>query len=367
MTVVLEYIAFIIIGIAFLTEIVLVIVWLLNFKSYDSELEEYPSVDILIAARDEEHNLNACLEAIVNLDYPIENINVWIGDDDSSDGTWKIIQRFQAKFTHFNGVQITEQITKGNGKANVLAQLAGKSQGEWIFITDADITVPKQWIKSMLCGGISSKADLITGTSLVEGQSWLAKIQRLDWLYATSMLKLISDIGVPVSTMGNNMAIKRTVYNKVGGFEGLPFSVTEDLELFKAVQKKHTTVNLWSEGVLNKSTPQSSVIDLLVQRKRWMRGAFELPYQLLAILVIQAVYFFAIIVLLFLNPIVGMVFWVGKWLIKYVFQVVTSKKIKENISIFDSFVAEVFSMVFSMASLLHYFWPGKIYWKGRAY
>lgn len=362
-----ELIAFIIIGIAFLTEVVLVMVWLLNFKSDDSILDEYPSVDILIAARDEEHNLSTCLEAIANLDYPIEKINVWVGDDDSSDRTWEIIQGFQSKFTHFNGVQITKQITKGNGKANVLAQLAHMSQGDWIFITDADITVPKYWVKSMLSGGKVPKADLITGTSLVEGKSWLAKIQRLDWLYATSMLKLISDIGVPVSTMGNNMAIKRRVYNQVGGFESLPFSVTEDLELFKAVQKNHTTVNLWSEGVLNKSAPQASVIDLLVQRKRWMRGAFELPYQLLAILVIQAVYFFAIIVLLFLNPVAGLVLWISKWLIKFIFQVVTSKKLKENISIFDSFVAEVFSMAFSMASLLHYFWPGKIYWKGRAY
>ena len=362
-----EFIAFIIIGISFLTELVLLILWLLNFKSYDSILGDYPSVDILIAARNEEDNLTACLEAITNLDYPERKINIWVGDDNSSDRTWDIMQEFQSKFTNINGIQITEQITNGNGKANVLTQLAQKSQGEWIFITDADIIVPKQWIKSMLSGGGAAKADLITGTSLVEGRSWLAKIQRLDWLYATSMLKLISDLGVPVSTMGNNMAIKSTAYKQVGGFEGLPFSVTEDLELFKAVQKEHITVNLWSEGVLNKSAPQSSIIDLLIQRKRWMRGAFELPYQLLAILVIQAGYFFAIIVLLLINPMVGLMLWVGKWLVKFIFQIVTSKKLQENISIFDSFVAEIYSMVFSMVSLVHYFWPSKIHWKGREY
>ena len=358
-----EFIAIILIGIASLTEVMLLFTWLLNFKLYTSNLTKYPSVDILIAARDEEFNLAACLDSIIELDYPKELLNVWVGDDDSSDGTWKIIQDYESKFSHVHGVQINKKITEGNGKANVLAQLAHKSKGDWIFMTDADIVVPKQWVRSMLNGGEAASAFLITGTSLVEGQSWLAKIQRLDWLYATSMLKVISDIGVPVSTMGNNMAIKRTAYDHVGGFENLPFSVTEDLEIFKAVRKKFKTVNLWSSGVLNKSSPQISVKDLLIQRKRWMRGAFELPVLLLGILIIQAAYFFAIMILLLFNPILGIILWLVKSLIKFVFQVVVAKKLEENISLFDSFVAEVFSM----ASLLHYFWPGKIYWKGRVY
>lgn len=362
-----ELIAFIIIGAALITEIALVMVWHLNFKSYRSEFNEYPTVDILIAARNEEHNLKTCLESIGNLQYPQEKLKVWIGDDDSTDDTWKIIQEFQSRYPHFSGIQITKQITKVNGKANVLAQLAHKSQNEWVFITDADMTVSKNWISSMLSGGSAVSADLITGTSLVEGYNWLAKIQRLDWLYATSMLKLISDAGVPVSTMGNNMAIKRSVYEEVGGFEGLPFSVTEDLELFKAVQKNHKTVNLCSAEVLNKSAPQKSIMELLIQRKRWMRGAFELPVQLLSILVIQAAYFFAIIILIVLNPALGILLWLVKWVVKFIFQAVTAQKLKENVSIFDSFVTEIFSMIFSMASLLHYFWPGKIYWKERTY
>jgi len=362
-----EIIALAFLGVTFLTEVVLILIWVFNFKTYDTEIKEYPLVDVLIAARNEEDSIAKCLEAIAALDYPQGKIKIWVGDDGSTDNTWKIIKEFQSRYSHICGVQITEQLITGNGKANVLAQLAKKCQNEWLFMTDADISVPKQWVKSMLAGGRAAGADLITGTSLVEGESWLAKFQRLDWLYATSMLKLISDVGVPVATMGNNIGIKRSVYNKVGGYEQLPFSVTEDLELFKAVKKNHTTVNLWSKKVLNKSTSQKSVMDLLIQRKRWMRGAFELPYQLLSILIIQAVYFPAIIILILLNPVVGVGFWLGKWIVKYIYQLVTARKLKENISIFDSFATEVFTMLFSLASVLYYLWPGKVYWKGRAY
>ena len=90
-----EIIAFVFIGIAFLTELSLVLLWQVKFKAYHSIIKEYPTVDILIAARNEEKNLATCLKSISKLDYPPEKIKIWIGDDESSDGTWKNIQEFQ--------------------------------------------------------------------------------------------------------------------------------------------------------------------------------------------------------------------------------------------------------------------------------
>lgn len=362
-----ELVAISIIVVAITTEVLLIILWRTNFKSYNSHLTTHPSVIILVAARNEETNIAACLDSLLALDYPIGQFQILVGDDASSDATWEIIQGHAAKYSNLNGMQITKRITDGNGKANVLAQLAEQSESDWIFITDADITVPKQWLKSMLAATEKEAVALVTGTSIVSGKGILAKIQRLDWLYATSMLKIISDVEIPATTIGNNMAIKRSVYEEIGGFESLPFSVTEDLEIFKVVKKNHKTVHLCSAEVLNKSAAQNSVMELLIQRKRWMRGAFELPIQLLSILVIQAAYFPAILILLVLNPVLGGILWISKWIIKFIFQVVTAKKLKEKVSIFDSFVSEVFTMIFSMSSLVHYLWPGKIHWKGRAY
>jgi len=355
------------VGVAILTETALIFLWLVNFKPSNNHLEKYPSVDILIAARDEEDNIGNCLDSILALNYPEEKLTVWVGDDDSTDNTWKIIHEYASKFSQVSALKITKQITDGNGKANVLAQLAHKCQGDWIFITDADIKVPNDWVKSMLAAAQHEKAELVTGTSLVVGNSWLAKFQRLDWLYATAMLKVVSDFGVPVTTMGNNMAITRKVYKDIGGFESLPFSVTEDLELFKAVVKKHKAINLFSAEVLNESTPQNSIVKLLLQRKRWMRGAFELPIQLLGILLVQAFYLPAIILLTLISPVIGLSFWFIKWILKFAFGVISAKKLSEKVSIFDSFVSKLFTIAFSLASVIYYLWPGKVSWKGRKY
>ena len=35
------------------------------------------------------------------------------------------------------------------GKANVLAQLAHRAEGEYLFITDADVIVKRKWITAM--------------------------------------------------------------------------------------------------------------------------------------------------------------------------------------------------------------------------
>ncbi len=362
-----ELIAIAIVGVAICAELLLAVFMLTNFKRHNISINVFPTVAILVAARDEEVNIAACLDSLLALDYRADKLQIWVGDDASSDATWQIIKEYAEQHSTINGLQIIKSITSGNGKANVLAQLANASKSDWIFITDADIQVPNQWVSSMLAVAENEEIGLITGTSLVSGEGILAKIQRLDWLYATSMLKVISDIGTPVTTMGNNMAIKRSVYEEVGGFENLPFSVTEDLELFKQIKKNNKTINLFSAGVLNKSAPQKSILELLIQRKRWMRGAFELPFQLVGILLIQAFYMPAVIILIIINPLLGVGLWFIKWGLKYIFSYISAKKLKEKVSLFDSFVTELFAMVFSLVSVVYYLWPGKVYWKGRAY
>ncbi len=354
-------------SVAFLTDVALVVFWQLAYKNPRPLVRKWPTVDVLIAARNEEDYLPACLQALTQVDYPKDKLTIWVGDDNSTDNTWQIIERFAHMHPFIKGVKITDTNPNINGKAHVLSRLAGHSQATWMFFTDADIQVPDTWIKAMLQGAKAKQASLVTGTSLVQGSSWLAHTQRLEWLNATAMLKLISDLGVPVASMGNNMALKRTAYQAIGGFESLPFSVTEDLELFKAVKKKFTTVNLFNAELLNKSEAQPGLLPLLKQRKRWMRGAFELPWQLLGLLVIQVMYFPAIVVVGIINPPLGLSLWLTKWVTKFTFQQLSAKKIKENISIFHSFATEGFTMFFSMASLLYYFWPGKVAWKGRTY
>src|SRR5687767_10374493 len=55
-----------------------------------------PFVSVLIAARNEAANILGCLQSIESLDYPIDKLEILIGNDDSEDQTRTIVERFIA-------------------------------------------------------------------------------------------------------------------------------------------------------------------------------------------------------------------------------------------------------------------------------
>lgn len=347
-------------------DLFLIILWLLNFKQPNEEWETLPSVSILIAARNEEQNLGECLDSIMNMDYPADKLEVLVGNDKSEDQTGEIADAYAVRFSSIKHINIYRKTIEGNGKANVLAQLARRVKNEYVFITDADIRVPVNWVSSML-RGMADKTALVTGTSVVVGTNFLAYMQQIDWLYATGMLKVVSDLNIPVTTMGNNMVMRKSVYDEIGGYEALPFSVTEDLELFNRIKKKYKTVNLFNPGVLNQSKPMGSFSELLIQRKRWMKGAFGLPWIMILILLLQASYMVFFLGLIFINPSLGASLLGLKIILRYIFLTVVVNKLGSRVNFIGNLIFEVYSVIFSSASLFFYVFSGEIEWKGRKY
>jgi cellulose synthase/poly-beta-1,6-N-acetylglucosamine synthase-like glycosyltransferase len=349
-----------------LVDISLIILWLTNYKDSNNGIKNTPFVSILIAARNEEDNLVDCLRSLLDLDYPDDKYEILIGNDKSEDKTGDIADAFSIRYKQIKSFTIYKKLIKGNGKANVLAQLVPKSKGELLFITDADIRFPQKWIQAML-SGMSEDIALVTGTSVVVGSNLLAYMQQIDWLFATGMLKVVSDLDIPVTTMGNNMLIRKKVYEEIGGYEAMPFSVTEDLELFNHIKEDYKTINLFNPNVLNESMPIKSLGELLIQRKRWMRGAFELPLIMIALLTIQSSFFAIIIGLVIINPIIAAIVLASKFTFRYIFLSLVVRKLKDRVNIFGSLIFEVYTSIFSLVSLLYYLIPGPIEWKGRKY
>jgi cellulose synthase/poly-beta-1,6-N-acetylglucosamine synthase-like glycosyltransferase len=349
-----------------LIDLGLIVLWQTNYKNASDGITDTPFVSILVAARNEQDSLAGCLESILTIDYPDDKFEILVGNDMSDDQTGEIADAFSIRYPQVKSYNIYKQTIEGNGKANVLAQLVKKAKGEYLFITDADIRVPHPWIKSML---LAMKEDvaLVTGTSVVVGSNILAYMQQIDWLFATGMLKVVSDLGIPVTTMGNNMLLRKSVYEEIGGYEALPFSVTEDLELFNHIKEHHRTVNLFNPGVLNESKPEKSLNELLKQRKRWMRGAFELPTIMVTLLAIQASFFVIILGLLLLNPIYALAVLGLKFTLRYIFVSMVVNKLNDKVNIFGSLIFEFYTAIFSFVSLIYYFIPGPIEWKGRKY
>ncbi len=331
---------------------------------------KYPKVTIWIAARNEEENILNCLKSIEKLDYPIESLQVLIGNDKSTDKTHSLVSQFIAEKYYFQLIDIQNIINNQRGKANVLANLYEYSTGEYFLICDADVTVNPNWIKGMISnfekdGSIGHQV----GITSINGNSIWHHFQSIDWLHALTLLKLAADLRIPLTGLGNNSAVTRKAYEATGGYAKIPFSITEDFALFHEVVKKgfgfKNTIN---KEVFNQTLPITTLKEFLHQRKRWMVGALQCPWWIVGLLFLQAL-FLPILLIIGINFSwkMALIIWVVKWLNQTLTVLPTILILKEYHLIKYLLFYEFYANWWQMTMIFFYYSPVKVDWKGRIY
>jgi len=241
-------------------------------------LNQLPKVSILVAARNEETNIKACLDALLAQNYPSELLEIWVGNDHSEDATASLVQAFADRFPHIFLFNVERELGQARGKANVLAHLAERATGQVLLIADADVRPNPNWVENMLKGFDKPEIGLVNGTTLPLASNLFQILQAMDWLLAQAIIRFLHLCGVDYTAVGNNMAISKTAYEATGGYENIPFSITEDLALYEAAKAKGFSLkHLYSEQVLATTLPMNSWSELMQQRVRWMHGAGNLP------------------------------------------------------------------------------------------
>ncbi len=342
-------------------------------------MPERPYVSVLVAARNEEATIADCLDALAALDYPSDRYEVLIGNDGSTDDTSAIVQAFVSGKTNFKLIDIAQANTSYaissrygvtmtlNGKANALAQLAHRATGEFLFITDADVRVPSTWLTGLL-QEFKPTTGIATGTTLVAGRGLWARLQAVDWLLAFGLIHLGTQLGLPLTGSGNNMAVRREAYDAVGGFAGIPFSVVEDYTLFQeVVAKGYGYAHRLNADVLAQTLPASTLGAYLQQRKRWMRGAFSLPLPLVGGVIFQYLLVPLLLLICLFSPNIALSMYAAKWLFQNAVLLWTLKQTNQLHRWFDALLYEPYQVVLGSISVLYYFLPIPIRWKGRRY
>jgi cellulose synthase/poly-beta-1,6-N-acetylglucosamine synthase-like glycosyltransferase len=329
---------------------------------------EKPAVSILIAARNEASNIIRCLQSISRLNYPQEKTEVLIGDDHSTDETAALVKQFIKDKPNFKLVSISGNLGQARGKANVLAHLTKTATSDYFFITDADMEVPPTWVETMLAR-LKPRTGIVTGITTVSGIGFFARMQDLDWLQTLGFIQVLADLDLPVTTMGNNMLITREAYESTGGYEHIPFSVTEDLALFKAVlQNGFGFKNIYQAEVLAETQPALSFFSFLHQRKRWLKGAMHLPLYLRVLLLLNgSFYLFLLLFFLFGDFKIGLVLLGSKWTCQSIFITGCLRQLNRKVRFKDLVLFEGYHLV-NISTLAGFtLLPFKVNWKGRKY
>jgi len=243
-------------------------------RSYAIHKNLQLSVSVIVAARNEAENILDCLHSLVNLDYPENLLEIIVVNDRSEDRTEHIITEFIKGKSHFKYFKISSVIQHLSGKASAIFQAIDESKGDIIFITDADCVVPEEWVRKMISYFLD-RVGMVAGFTLLDHSKNLFKIfQNLDWGYMLSVAAGAVGIGIPLTCIGNNFAFRRSVYDEVGGYEGVGFSITEDFALLKAIAERTNWEIIFpvDEDCLVKSKPVKTLRHFFSQRRRWAIG-----------------------------------------------------------------------------------------------
>ncbi|GGH81980.1 cellulose synthase/poly-beta-1,6-N-acetylglucosamine synthase-like glycosyltransferase [Filimonas zeae] len=116
-----------------------------------------PSLDIIIAVRNEEADLAKALHSLCHLHY--RNYRLIVVNDRSTDGTANILAEFAARYSNITVHTITTLPEGWLGKNHAMYSGAGISEGEWILFTDADVVYQPQALNRAMAYVLDKKLD----------------------------------------------------------------------------------------------------------------------------------------------------------------------------------------------------------------
>jgi len=189
--------------------------------------EARPPVSVIVAARDEAENIDACLAALARQDYG----GWWeivVVDDRSRDDTATRLQRWAAQDARIRWCRAPDPPRYRCPKKSALASGIEISRGEILLCTDADCRPPAGWIGSMVaCFG--AEVGLVAGYARPEGSaSWIQRVLALDNLAVGALGAGGIGLGMAWACTGRNLAYRRAAYEQAGGFAAIGHLVGGD-------------------------------------------------------------------------------------------------------------------------------------------
>lgn len=191
-------------------------------------------VSVLIPARNEESNIAACLDSVLNQGETVLEILVY--DDHSSDATPRIIREYRGRDSRVRLITPAELPQGWCGKNFACAQLAKEATGEWLLFLDADARLARMAVASMVEEAVSRDLTLLSGwPALTLASSWeIVLMPMLNFVVFTlfpAPLSLVRDDESLGLAHGACVLVDRSSYRAIGGHAAVRDEIFEDQRL----------------------------------------------------------------------------------------------------------------------------------------
>lgn len=211
---------------------------------WDALPEGKPKLVVIVPARNEEANIEACLDSLLGQDYP--NLHILAVNDRSTDRTGELMERIAGQDPRrLSTLSIAELPPGWLGKIHAMAYAARHAEAvhrpEWMLFTDADILFAPDALRRSLVAAVRERADhfVTLPTPIIrrfDEAVFLGFFQVMGF-WAVRLWR-VSDPGSLRDSIGVGafVLLRSSVYQQVGGFESLRMEVLEDVTLGRRIK-----------------------------------------------------------------------------------------------------------------------------------
>jgi len=207
-------------------------------------------VSLIIPAKNEEANIEKCLNGIESLDFDQKKLEVIVVDNNSTDNTSTIAKAKGAKVIQIKQGTIGELRNRG-------AEIA---RGEIFAFIDADCVPDKNWLKNAIYA-LGSKDVAAVGSKPAIPETGTTWVERT-W----STMKQIPEVCETTWLSSCNFIVKRSVFETVNGFDPT-LSTCEDADIGYRISRKYKMINDPRVRIIHLGEPKT--IKEFFDKERW--------------------------------------------------------------------------------------------------
>lgn len=185
---------------------------------------------VIITSYNNSHNLKQCLNSLINQDYGrnLIDLEIIVVDSGSTDNSIEILNKYRDKIKiilkpqHF--LRLSPAMARNIGAKN--------AKSDVLIFSDSDCIFPSNWVKNMITSFKNSQVDCVIGSRKPDiGQGLGTFIRRYDFILYSNKFTVSKQLlinkesikkGVPLMLLsGNNFAIKKELWDKLGGMRNV--------------------------------------------------------------------------------------------------------------------------------------------------
>lgn len=229
-----------------------------------TQIDELPTVSLLIAAHNEEADIAARIENALKLDYPREKLQIVIASDGSTDATVEIARRYA-----LNGVQVFDY-QENRGKVTVLNRTVPRLNGELVVLSDANTHMAADAVRKLVAWFQDPSVGVVCGKLVLTDPRTGTNADSLYWKYETFLKKCESKLGALLGSNGAIYAIRKDLYP-----EAKPGTLIDDFVIpLEAKRRSGCRIVYDMEAIAYEETPPSIQAEFR-RRVRIGAGGFQ--------------------------------------------------------------------------------------------